>query len=100
MAADARHKIGLLDLATATAKMAPALPTVIRGVPGFLRKPTDKESIGFIFQRAAAKHPERPFVRFEGDTLTYGQANDLVNRYASVLVDRGVQRGEIGRAHV
>lgn len=95
MAADARHKIGLLDLATATAKMAPALPTVIRGVPGFLRKPTDKESIGFIFQRAAAKHPERPFVRFEGDTLTYGQANDLVNRYASVLVDRGVQRGDV-----
>ncbi|MBY6365653.1 long-chain-acyl-CoA synthetase [Rhodococcoides corynebacterioides] len=95
MAAEARHKVGLLDLATATAKMAPALPTVLRGVPGFLRKPTDKESIGFIFQRAAAKHPDRPFVRFEGDTLTYGQANDLVNRYASVLVDRGVRRGDV-----
>jgi fatty-acyl-CoA synthase len=95
MGAEARHKVGLLEIATTLPRMTTALPSVLRGVPGLLRKPDDKESIGHIFQRVAAKTPDHPFVRFEGDTLTYGQANDLVNRYASVLTDRGVQRGDV-----
>ncbi|WP_188545737.1 long-chain-acyl-CoA synthetase [Rhodococcoides trifolii] len=95
MGAEARHKVGLLEIATTLPRMTTALPSVIRGVPGLLRKPDDKESIGHIFQRVAAKTPNHPFVRFEGDTLTYGQANNLVNRYASVLTDRGVQRGDV-----
>ncbi|KIQ10164.1 AMP-binding protein, partial [Rhodococcus sp. MEB064] len=95
MGAEARHKVGLLDIAATLPRMTTALPSVLRGLPGFLRKPDDKESIGHIFQRVATKTPDHPFVRFEGDTLTYGQANDLVNRYASVLTDRGVQRGDV-----
>ncbi|KQU06486.1 AMP-dependent synthetase [Rhodococcus sp. Leaf7] len=95
MGAEARHKVGLLDIAATLPRMTTALPSVLRGLPGFLRKPDDKESIGHIFQRVATKTPDHPFVRFEGNTLTYGQANDLVNRYASVLTDRGVQRGDV-----
>ncbi|MGB3769979.1 MAG: long-chain-acyl-CoA synthetase [Rhodococcus sp. (in: high G+C Gram-positive bacteria)] len=95
MGAEARHKVGLLDIAATLPKMTAALPSVLRGLPGFLRKPDDKESIGHIFQRLAAKTPNHPFVKFEGNTLTYGEANDLVNRYASVLTDRGVQRGDV-----
>ena len=95
MAAEARHKVGLSDVAVAVAKMAPALPGIARGLPGLLRKPTDRESIGALFQRAASKHPDRPFIRFEHQTLTYGQADRLVNQCASVLAEQGVRRGDV-----
>ncbi|MBJ7352879.1 MAG: long-chain-acyl-CoA synthetase, partial [Rhodococcus sp.] len=54
-----------------------------------------KVSIGLIFQDAAAKNSTRPFVRFEGESISYKDANALVNQYAAVFTDRGVVRGDV-----
>ncbi|EOM76115.1 acyl-CoA synthetase [Rhodococcus rhodnii LMG 5362] len=88
--------MGIGDLVTHLPAMAPDLPAMARGGVGLLlRKPTARESIGHIFQRVAASRPERPFIVFEGDTLTYGDANDRVNRYAHAFEDLGVGRGDV-----
>jgi fatty-acyl-CoA synthase len=92
---DARTTVGLLDLARRLPAMALDAPSMLRGALGMLVRPGDKSSVGLYFQRNAHRHPDRPFLRFEGKTFSYGDANAEVNRYASVLADRGVQRGDV-----
>src|SRR5690606_16256887 len=43
----------------------------------------------------ADRNPERTFLRFEGQSLSYGDANAQVNRYAAVLTSQGVRRGDV-----
>lgn len=95
MAVDARQKIGVTDLAVALPKMVTEVPSLLKGLAGFTRKPNDKASIGKVFQDAAAKNGNRPFVRFDGESTSYADANALVNQFANVFVDRGVKRGDV-----
>ncbi|SNS88842.1 long-chain-acyl-CoA synthetase [Rhodococcoides kyotonense] len=95
MAVDARQKIGVTDLAVALPKMVTEVPSLLKGLAGFTRKPDHKASIGQVFQDAAAKRGSHPFVRFEGESTSYADANALVNRYAHVFADRGVGRGDV-----
>src|SRR3546814_13362880 len=75
--------------------MITEVPILARGAAGLTRKPSAKESIGLIFQKAAHAHPSRPFIRFEGHAPSYAEANELVNRYADVLRGRGVHSGDV-----
>ncbi|WP_072809911.1 long-chain-acyl-CoA synthetase [Rhodococcus zopfii] len=97
MSVTTEHKstISLLGLAGQLPAMLPDLPSLLRGALGLTRRPDARESIGLVFQRVADRRPDRPFLRFEGDTLSYGDANAQVNRYASVLAQRGVQTGDV-----
>ncbi|NHN56318.1 long-chain-acyl-CoA synthetase [Calidifontibacter sp. DB0510] len=97
MSTDTRRKVSALDLGKSMLGMAPDLPGILKGAPGLLlRKPSDKTSAGLTFQKAAAAHPHRHFLKGEGGrVLTYGESNDLVNRYASVFTARGVRRGDV-----
>ena len=71
-------------------------PSIVRGVAtGFLARPTSKASIGKVFQDRAAQYADRPFIKFGDRSLTYAQANATVNRYAAVLAERGVTRGDV-----
>lgn len=95
MTTEHKSTISLLGLAGQLPAMLPDLPSLLRGALGLTRRPDARESIGLVFQRVADRRPERPFLRFEGDTLSYGDANAQVNRYASVLAQRGVQTGDV-----
>ncbi|WP_460718329.1 long-chain-acyl-CoA synthetase [Nocardia heshunensis] len=95
MNTDARSTVSLFDLARSLPGMAVAAPGMIRNVGHLLVKSGDKASIGLFFQRGAAKHPDRPFLRFEGRQYTWGEANAEVNRYANVLAAHGVKRGDV-----
>ncbi|AYF72739.1 long-chain-acyl-CoA synthetase [Nocardia yunnanensis] len=95
MNTDARSTVSLLDLARSLPGMATQAPGMIRNALRLLVKSGDKASIGLFFQRAAAKHPDRVFLRFEGREYTWGEANAEVNRYANVLVAHGVRRGDV-----
>lgn len=95
MSPDGRSTVSLLDLAKNLPAMALELPSMLRNVAGMAIKPEDKSSVGLYFQRAAHRHPDRPFLRFEGTAYTYGAANAEVNRYAAVLAARGVRRGDV-----
>ncbi|HQV21338.1 MAG TPA: AMP-binding protein, partial [Gordonia sp. (in: high G+C Gram-positive bacteria)] len=96
MAKDDRKTVTIADMGRGLLKMAPDVPGIIRHAPGLiLRSPKMKKTIGHIFQNLANAHPDRPFVRFEGATTSYGEANRLVNRYAAVLTENGVNRGDV-----
>ena len=91
-----RRRVTVPDMARGMARMTPELGQVARNAPGLLvRRPTTKSSIGAVFQDLAGKQPERTFVIADEGRLTYGEANERVNRYASVLRDAGVKRGDV-----
>ncbi|MBL1076103.1 long-chain-acyl-CoA synthetase [Nocardia sp. 2] len=94
MNTDART-VSLFDLARSLPGMALQGPGMLRNAVHMLVKSDSRASIGLYFQRAAARHPDRPFLRFEGREYSWGEANSEVNRYASVLASRGVGRGDV-----
>jgi fatty-acyl-CoA synthase len=68
--------------------------TIIRGGCHLLTlRPGTRDSVGHVFQRLAARYPNRAFLRAGTGEFTYAQANAQVNRYASVLADYGVRPG-------
>ncbi|WP_109528501.1 MULTISPECIES: long-chain-acyl-CoA synthetase [Nocardia] len=95
MSTETRTTVSLLDLVKALPAMALDAPGMVRNAVGMLVRPGDRASIGLYFQRNAHRHPQRLFLRFEGSTYTYQQANAQVNRFANVLTDRGVRRGDV-----
>lgn len=85
-----------MDVAKGALAIVPDLPGVIRHAPGLvLRRPKAKGNIGSVFNKLVAKHPERPFIRFEGKSVTYGEANRQINRYADYLTRNGVGVGDV-----
>ena len=91
----AASTIGLVQLALQLPRMATEIPSLARGALGLTRKPDARESIGRVFQDLARRQPDRPFIRFDGASISYRQANERVNRYADVLVQQGVERGHV-----
>ncbi|HEV2780607.1 MAG TPA: long-chain-acyl-CoA synthetase [Actinophytocola sp.] len=90
------RRIGLTDVVRALPGLARHTPQIARGALDLLTlRPTTRESIGHVFATRAARHPDRPFLVFEGRRYTYGEANAWVNRYASVLAGRGVEAGDV-----
>ena len=92
---ETRHRVRATDVGRGLVGLAPELPAVARNVTDLMfRTPSSKKSIGSIFQRLAAKYPQRPFVVAHNGKLTYDEANREVNRIANVLQDAGVQPGD------
>ncbi len=92
----ARHSVGLLDLAARLPSVVMDAPVIVRGaLTGFLALPTTKTSIGKVFQDRAARYRDRVFIRFGDQKVTYREANETANRYAAVLADKGVRRGDV-----
>ncbi|MEV0245232.1 long-chain-acyl-CoA synthetase [Nocardia sp. NPDC050712] len=92
---ETRNTVSLLDLAKSLPRMAFDAPSMLRGARGMLVRGGDKASVGLYFQRNAHRHPDRLFLRFQGQKFTYREANAEVNRYAHVLAERGVDRGDV-----
>jgi fatty-acyl-CoA synthase len=91
-----RSSVGLLDIAVRVPGLLLDAPVMVRGaLTGFLARPTAKTSIGKVFQERAARYPDRLFIKFGDEQLTYRQANETVNRYAAVLAARGVGHGDV-----
>ncbi len=91
-----RSSVGLLDIATQIPGLLRDTPTIVRGVvTGFGARPTAKTSIGKVFQDRAARHADKVFLKFEDREISYGEANETVNRYAAVLAAKGVGHGDV-----
>ncbi len=92
----APERFGILDVGLGALRVVPDLGSIVKRAPDLLlRKPTAKQTIGLMFQRLAHRCPERPFLRFEGSEISYGDANTSVNRYAALLTKAGVQTGDV-----
>ena len=94
--ADGEKSVGLLDLALRVPGLLLDTPVILRGaLTGLLTLPISKTSIGKVFQDRAGHYPDRVFIRFDGEEITYRHANKTVNRYAAVLAERGVGHGDV-----
>ncbi len=88
--------MGLFDIAKQVPGLLKDAPTIVRGVvTGFGARPAAKTSIGKVFQDRAAQYSNNVFLKFEDREITYGEANEIVNRYAAVLAARGVGHGDV-----
>jgi len=88
--------VGLIDIATRLPGLLMDAPAIVQGVlTGFMARPSAKTSIGKVFQDRAGRHGDKPFIKFQDDTVTYRDANETANRYAAVLASRGVGRGDV-----
>ena len=95
MAGETRS-VGLLDLATGLPALALDAPVILRAaLTGLLARPGSKTSIGTVFQDRAAQHGNRTFLRLDDQQISYRHANETANRYAAVLAERGVRRGDV-----
>ncbi len=75
-----------------TLKEAKPLPKVARMAKP---RPLDtRDSFAAQFEATVAKFGDRPAVVFEGRELTWSELNGLANRYAHVIRDAGLQRGD------
>ena len=95
MAGDPRS-VGPLDLVAKLPALILDAPVILRAVlTWMLARPDSKTSIATVFQDRAARHGNRTFLRFDGQLISYRQANETANRYAAVLADRGVRAGDV-----
>ncbi|ORM30206.1 long-chain-acyl-CoA synthetase [Williamsia sp. 1135] len=93
---ESSHTIGLRELLAGIAEMRHDLPSIARSLPALAdHRRSRKMTIGKRFQQVAATHSERPFLRFEGESISYAEANRTVNRYAALLTARGVGAGDV-----
>ena len=91
-----RTSVGLLDLVGQLPALLRDAPSIVRGVrTGLLAQPGTKTSIGRVFQERAERSAGQTFIRFGDQSLTYGQANATVNRFAAVLAAQGVGHGDV-----
>src|SRR5690348_6445044 len=92
----AEDTVGLTDIAAGLPGLIKDAPIILRGaLTGFIAHRSVKTSIGKVFQDRAARHGDQVFIRFADESWTYRQANETVNRYAAVLAERGVGRGDV-----
>ena len=90
------NTVGLSDIAAGLPGLLKDAPAIMRGLlPGFVPRRSAKTSIGKIFADRAAQYGDRVFIKFDNETVTYRQANEIANRYAAVLARRGVRRGDV-----
>lgn len=95
-ATEPRSAVGFLDIVGQLPGVLVDAPQIVRAVStGMFARPTSKTSIGKVFQERAEKYADRVFLRFGDQKITYAQANATANRFAAVLAERGVGRGDV-----
>ena len=90
------RSVNLLTLATRLPALLLDAPVIVRAaMTGLLAQPNSKASIGKVFADRAARYGDRIFIRFGDEKISYRQANETANRYAAVLAEHGVGRGDV-----
>jgi long-chain acyl-CoA synthetase len=56
--------------------------------------PLPERSMADIFEESAECAPDHDAVRYFDETVSYGELNDLVDRFATLLSERGIEKGD------
>jgi citronellyl-CoA synthetase len=83
--------MGMIDVAKTLAQV----PTLLALKKGMQPRALDeRDCIGALVERNAARIPDMPAILFEGRTINWRDFNGLANRYAAAFRDMGLRRGE------
>jgi long-chain acyl-CoA synthetase len=56
--------------------------------------PLPERSMADLFEESAERAPGRDAIRYFDETISYGELNDLADRFATLLSGRGVEKGD------
>ncbi|MBD0358908.1 MAG: AMP-binding protein, partial [Rubrobacter sp.] len=56
--------------------------------------PLPQRSMADLFEQSAQRNPDRDAIRYFDEKISYGELNDLANRFATLLSRRGVEKGD------
>ena len=56
--------------------------------------PLPERSMADLFEESAERAPDSDAIRYFDETLSYGELNDLADRFATLLSTRGVEKGD------
>lgn len=62
------------------------------GVPATV--PFEETCLPAFLERSARQFPDHPALLFQGYKITYGQLNDMVNRFSAALSGFGIRKGD------
>lgn len=72
------------------------LPVIARQRPALVHLNEHRRwSVGRAFSDAAAKHPDKPFLRAGSTVASYDECNRRANRWAAGLTAKGIRRGDV-----
>lgn len=83
--------MGIREVARTLAEI-PTLLTLRKGLAP--RSPDENDCFAALIERTTDRVPDHTAVIFEGRSLTWSELNALANRYARVLADSGLERGQ------
>ncbi len=61
--------------------------------------PLPGRSMSDLFEESAGRAPDRDAIRYFDATVSYGELNELANRFAMLLAARGVEKGDRVAVH-
>src|SRR5215211_6155793 len=78
------------------------MPSVYESKPwlkryaGYVPKelPLPQRSMADLFEQSAERNPDRDAIRYFDEKISYGELNDLADRFATLLSRRGVEKGD------
>lgn len=89
------NNISLFDLLAKGSKLVPQLPRIVKNIKKTKSIKDDSyESIGKIIEANALHHGNVTALKFEDQSYTYSEFNQIVNSYANYLLGEGVKSGE------
>src|SRR5215204_5525579 len=56
--------------------------------------PLPQRSMADLFEHSAERNPDRDAIRYFDEKISYGELNDLADRFATLLSGRGVEKGD------
>ena len=56
--------------------------------------PLPEKSMADLFEESAQRVPDQDAVRYFDETISYSELNDLADRFATLLADRGIEKGD------
>ncbi|MDN3643260.1 long-chain-acyl-CoA synthetase [Lutimonas halocynthiae] len=89
------NNISFFDLLAKASKLVPQLPRILKNIKKTkVIKDDTHASIGKIIEANALNHGSISALKFEDQSYTYDEFNQIVNRYANYLLGEGVKNGE------
>src|SRR5215211_4211713 len=56
--------------------------------------PLPEKSMADLFEESAQRVPDQDAVRYFDETISYSELTDLADRFATLLADRGIEKGD------